>query len=212
MDDFYVHLTSGDDKRDKTDKRANFVTELASPIPLPYNSTLQVALCEISFPTKLETINVKNAVGGIIIPKFCSNNAPKQVAIQDGSYTASTLVTYINEKIKTVLPESYDSDSCQFIFNSQTNLVEVLIAGTDDTPENLRVTFLILWPLSYFLGFATEAQKGEPLFVGASTKEFPTQSHHKRHAIAQVPSPLKKSHTMLCYLDILKEQVLSKLN
>ena len=138
MDDFYVHLTSGDDKRDKTDKRANFVTELASPIPLPYNSTLQVALCEISFPTKLETINVKNAVGGIFIPKFSGGgSSPKQVAIQDGSYTVSTLVTYINEKIKTVLPESYDSDSCQFIFNSQTNLVEVLIAGTNDTPENL---------------------------------------------------------------------------
>ena len=129
--------------------------------------------------------------------------------LENAEYTAESLVDSLNVEIKSKLPSRFRKDQCRFLYDKTINRVQLRLDGSQNVPQNERVTLAIYSPLSYYLGFVNyigpraTACFGTP--GGFVTKDMILQ---KKHAVAQYPPQVATPNKMLVFMDIIQQEVI----
>ena len=153
-------------------------TKLIGPLNIQPGARVSVALCNLSYVLDPKEFgNAKEAIFKMAIPKFCMRSGPgsdmeKSLAtkstvqfitcqIEDGEYTAETLVATINSEIVSKFPSTFRDNQICLLYNRTINRVEVRVDGTEIVPQNERATLAIYQPLSRLLGFTESTDRGK---------------------------------------------------
>ena len=208
--DEYVFLLS-----DKEQKKGQFTTQLGKTFNFGPEDQIFVGLKELSISCQFSSEHVAPKSSALqdklqigIACKYYMNidETFRYLYIDEGYYTAQTLVTSINERIAGVLGPDFPKKDCYLWFNAITKRIEFFVNGTAKHQEK-RVSLLIFGSVSKLLGLQ---KKDDPVYrnflIGAPVPQMPTPLHNL-HAVAPYPSSVKNFDLILVYISILKRSV-----
>ena len=208
MNDHYehIHLLSQPQQ-----SKSHFETILGRPIVVGQNERLFAALTEISLADALQTTWVSNDKSGVaprigICVPFISEQF-YHVEIKEGYYSSRTIARTLNRRMKEVLGDQFTPDLCSFLYNNETDRIEIKVNGVDSDPQR-RVTVMIFSHIGISLGYMKSEGLGYYVF-GAENKQWlpNVKPRHATHAIADFPCPLQSEFSFIfVYLDILQVQ------
>ena len=172
ISDRFIHLTY----------YSNDFNKKISPIKLNADHEAYIGLSEFSYTNNINEYNFPGAKLGVYGSKY-TNDKWLPIEFILGNYNTTTLCEEINQRIKSVLPSTFNDWQLNFRLNSLTNRVEISVDGDKAiVPENELFSTIIQQPLSYLLGF-TEKTSTDSFIFGCQTKNFPPPEKYS-HAIA----------------------------
>ena len=159
MNDFYATML--------LEKQENeYVGKFLTPLEFKVGHIPSLALCDFCFEDNSARFNnAKVSVFDIAIPKYTNDASGKtqfkRCQLENGEYDGAQLCESINAEIKNKLPSTFKKDKCYLALNERINKVELRIDGSSNVPEKERVTLIIYYPLSYYLGFTIKKERSE---------------------------------------------------
>ena len=204
---FLIHLVS---ESTGSKNKAEFETTLQSPIYLPYNHEMVVALSSISYPTPVTTYNIKkNSKLAIRIPRY-SKDRWYEINIPQANYSPQSLVYTINKRIKLNFGITFNKKSCFFVYNRDRDRIECYLEGGDDIPEPNKVTVDVQNPLAYTLGYVKTHTEGN-MYIGSpiplADPKVEVKKDLRSHAIGAYSPVLNQTSLIFVYLDCIQKQV-----
>ena len=191
--------------------KTQFETILGRPIVVGKQEQLYACLTEISCADAVQSSWISKDQGGnlprigICVPFIAETFY--HVEIAEGYYSSRSIARVLNRRMKEVLGNDFTSDLCSFLYNNDTDRIEIRINGTDPNPKR-RVTVMIFNSIGRQLGFMKNEGGGYFVFGAKNDQWLPNiNPRHATHAVADFPCPLQSDFSFFfIYLDILTVQ------
>ena len=207
----------------KDPNSSDLLVRLINPVPVNHAKDLYVALCSLNYEYEGSSLhNCSRAIFAFAGFKYAGvlpNPSPglwlsgtrtkKMISceIENAEHSPSSLVSALNRELVCKLPSTFPSGACNFIYNPDINRVELTFDGSDVLPEDDRVTLVVYWPLSRYLGLTQSPVEVTGYCFGAPAPPTVKPSYIRKvsHALAEFPPYLPRPNFINLFLDCIEQ-------